>query len=160
MQIHHAIESDSSTPKLKLPAPLVHPEGVNGLLPLPLTDLGESYLLTIAGDLLRVYDISTLHEPELVSTTDVHWHNVTAVRLWFRKVKADGATLVEPYIVTTSLDQTIRKWRLAGANAVLWPMKNLVLISFYRSAEPGTSAIAHCTTTSKGTKANGFWSDS
>lgn len=70
--------------------------------------------MTAAGDYLRVYDITTLAEPELVSTTDVHWHDVTAIRLWYRQKKTCEATLVEPYIVTTSLDQSIRKWRLAG----------------------------------------------
>ncbi|KAF6765007.1 WD40-repeat-containing domain protein [Ephemerocybe angulata] len=112
-QIHSAIESEASD--VKLPKPLEHPTAVKAILPLPLTELGESYLLTVAGDYLRVYDISTLHEPELVSTTDVHWHDATAIRLWFRHTKSESGevTLVEPYIVTTSLDHSIRKWRLA-----------------------------------------------
>ncbi|TEB35988.1 WD40 repeat-like protein [Coprinellus micaceus] len=114
VQIHPAIESEPGTIQ-KLPQPLEHPAlAVKSLLVLPLTDLGESYLLTAAGDFLRVYDISTLAEPELVSNTDVHWHDITAVRLWYRAKKTDEVTHVEPYIVTTSLDQSIRKWRLAG----------------------------------------------
>jgi hypothetical protein len=114
VQIHPAIESEPGTIQ-KLPQPLEHPAlAVKSLLVLPLTDLGESYLLTAAGDYLRVYDISTLAEPELVSNTDVHWHDITAIRLWYRAKKTDEVTHVEPYIVTTSLDQSIRKWRLAG----------------------------------------------
>lgn len=113
-QIQPAIENEA-TSSLKLPKPLEHPAAaVKAILALPLTELGESYLLTAAGDYLRVYDISTLAEPELISTTDIHWHDVTAIRLWFRQRNNGETTLVEPYIVSTSLDQSIRKWRLAG----------------------------------------------
>jgi WD40 repeat protein len=84
-------------------------------LPLTLTDLAEPYLITGAGDVIRVYDISSLKEPELIHEVDAHWHDVTALRLWIRKsVGADKKTRIEPYIVSTSLDGTIRKWRLSG----------------------------------------------
>jgi WD40 repeat protein len=80
-----------------------------------LTDLGEPYLLTAAGDNLRTYDISELDEPELLSEVDAHWHDITAIRLWKRKTSGeDGRTRTEPWIVTTGLDKTIRKWKLTG----------------------------------------------
>jgi len=93
--------------------PLIHPVAVRAILPLHLTDLSESYLLTAAGEVLRIYDVSSLDEPEYIGEVDAHWHDITAVRLWMRKfVGDDGKTRVEPWIITTSLDRTIRKWKL------------------------------------------------
>ncbi|KAG6879592.1 hypothetical protein C0992_000872 [Termitomyces sp. T32_za158] len=98
----------------KPPPPLEHPVPVGSVLPLSLTELGEPYLLTGAGDVLRVYDVSTADEPELIREMDAHWHDITAIRLWKRTtVGADAVTRIEPWIVTTSLDGTIRKWRLS-----------------------------------------------
>lgn len=133
VQIHPAIESEPGAIQ-KLPKPLEHPAlAVKALLALPLTDLGDSYLLTAAGDYLRVYDISTLAEPELVSNTDVHWHDITAIRLWYRAKKTDEVTHVEPYIVTTSLDQSIRKWRLAGTVFFLLLLPSLLTKVFLKT---------------------------
>ena len=99
----------------KPPKPITHPVPVRAILPLPFTDLGEPYLLTGAGDILRMYDISELDEPELLSQVDAHSHDITAIRLWKRKTLGeDGRTRIEPWIVTTSLDKTIRKWKLTG----------------------------------------------
>jgi hypothetical protein len=98
----------------KPPPPITHPVGVRCILPLSLTALAESYLLTGAGDVLRVYDMSSLIEPELLNEFDAHWHDITAIRLWVRKGEKDGKTTIEPWIITTSLDATIRKWRLQG----------------------------------------------
>ncbi|KJA18598.1 hypothetical protein HYPSUDRAFT_190840 [Hypholoma sublateritium FD-334 SS-4] len=95
------------------PKPLAHPVAVRALLPLALTDLGEPYLLTAAGDVLRTFDVSEPDAPQLLSQVDAHWHDITAIRLWTRRtVGDDGKTRVAPWIVTTSLDRTIRKWRL------------------------------------------------
>jgi len=89
---------------------------VRSILPLSLTDLGEPYIITGAGDIIRVYDVSTLEEPELVGEVDAHWHDVTALRLWVRKTTGDdGKTRVEPWIISASLDGTIRKWKLQGS---------------------------------------------
>ena len=99
----------------KHPKPITHPVPVRAILPLPFTDLGEPYLLTAAGDILRLYDISELDEPELLAQVDAHSHDITAIRLWKRKTLGeDGRTRIEPWIVTTSLDKTIRKWKLTG----------------------------------------------
>lgn len=100
--------------------PLTHPTAVRAVLPLALTPLAEPYVLTGAGDYIRAYDVSSHDEPELLGETDAHWHDVTALRLWMRRsaVTEDGAksakVTVEPWIVSASLDGTVRKWRLAG----------------------------------------------
>lgn len=99
----------------KPPPPVTHPVPVRALLPLTLTDIAEPYLITGAGDTLRVYDLSSLDEPEFVREVEGHWHDVTAIRLWIRKSTAeDGKTRVEPWVVSTGLDGTIRKWKLSG----------------------------------------------
>ncbi|KAF8905995.1 WD40-repeat-containing domain protein [Gymnopilus junonius] len=70
-------------------------------------DLGEPYLITAAGDILRTYDVSELDQPELLTEIDAHSHDITVIKLWKRKTtKEDGKTYIEPWIVTTSLDQT------------------------------------------------------
>ncbi|TFY60709.1 hypothetical protein EVJ58_g4981 [Rhodofomes roseus] len=101
---------------LKLAPPITHPTAVKAFLPLSLTFLAEPYLLTGAGGVIRVYDVSTLEEPELIRELDAHWHDLTALRLWMRTSPVKGAAgqlKVEPWIVSTSLDGTIRKWRLS-----------------------------------------------
>ena len=106
---------DCSSPTTKPFKPLTHPVAVRAILPLNLTNLSEPYLLTAAGDVLRIYDISTLDEPEYIGEVDAHWHDIIAVRLWMRKfVGSDGKARIEPWIITTSLDRTVRKWKLAG----------------------------------------------
>ena len=106
---------DCSSPTTKPFKPITHPVAVRAILPLNLTKLSEPYLLTAAGDVLRIYDISTLDEPEYIGEVDAHWHDIIAVRLWMRNfVGGDGKPRIEPWIITTSLDRTIRKWKLAG----------------------------------------------
>jgi len=96
----------------KTPGPIKHPVAVRAILPLSLTDLSEPYLLTAAGDILRTFDVSSLAEPEMMSEIDGHWYDITAIRLWIRK--QNDKARIEPWIVTTGLDRTIRKWRLEG----------------------------------------------
>jgi WD40 repeat protein len=94
--------------------PLNHPLPVRALLPLSLTPLAEPYVVTAYGDVIRLYDLSTISEPEILGEIDAHWHDVTAVRLWMRTSKNKaGQTRIEPWIVSTSLDGTIRKWRFS-----------------------------------------------
>ncbi|KAG6874300.1 hypothetical protein C0995_001525 [Termitomyces sp. Mi166 len=98
----------------KPPPPIEHPVPVRSILPLALTELGEPYILTGAGDIMRVYDVSTAGEPELIREMDTHWHDITAIRLWKRVTTgSDRVTRIEPWIISTSLDGTIRKWRLS-----------------------------------------------
>ncbi|KAF8558477.1 WD40 repeat-like protein [Imleria badia] len=94
--------------------PLNHPLPVRAVLPLSLTPLAEPYVVTTYGDVIRLYDLSTISEPEILGEIDAHWHDVTAVRLWMRTSKNEaGQTRIEPWIVSTSLDGTIRKWRFS-----------------------------------------------
>ena len=80
-----------------------------------MTDLAEPYVITGSGDIIRIYDVSSPEEPELLGEVDAHWHDVTALRLWVRRSVGDnGQTRVEPWIISASLDGTIRKWRLSG----------------------------------------------
>ncbi|THH13607.1 hypothetical protein EW146_g6626 [Bondarzewia mesenterica] len=69
------------------------------------------YLLGASGDVIRVYDISSLEEPEFIREVEGHWHDVTHLRVWLRKRK-DGLGK-EVWILSASLDGTIRKWKLA-----------------------------------------------
>jgi WD40 repeat protein len=99
------------------PPPITHPTAVRAILPLPLSPLAEPYLLTGAGDIIRVYDLSSPTEPDLINEVDAHWHDVTALRFWVQEWKGeDGKPCAEPWIVSASLDGTIRKWRLSGAS--------------------------------------------
>ncbi|KAL6309025.1 WD40-repeat-containing domain protein [Sparassis latifolia] len=105
--------SPGSQPRIP---PIAHPTAVKALLPLALTPLAEPYLITGAGDALRAYDVSELDEPELLGTVDGHWHDVTALQLWMRRIPAaveGGRVRVEPWIVSASLDGTIRRWKLS-----------------------------------------------
>ncbi|KAF8184936.1 WD40-repeat-containing domain protein [Mycena galopus ATCC 62051] len=98
----------------KFAVSITHPAAVRCILPLSMTDLAEPYLITGSGDAIRVYDVSSLQEPDLIKEVDAHWHDVTGLYLWVRKtVGADSKTRVEPWVVSSSLDGTIRKWRLA-----------------------------------------------
>ena len=97
--------------------PITHPTSVRALLPLFTAPLAEPYLLTASGDVIRAYDISSPDEPELLGEVDAHWHDIIALRLWMRKsavVGQPGKFQVEPWIVSASLDGTLRKWRLIG----------------------------------------------
>ena len=104
------------TPVTSKPPPAIkHSEYVKSILPLLLTDLTEPYLLTGAGDTIRVYDVSSLEEPEFIREIEGHWREVTAIRLWIRsRVGNNGKPYTEPWIVSAGLDSTIRKWKLSG----------------------------------------------
>ncbi|THV07875.1 WD40 repeat-like protein [Dendrothele bispora CBS 962.96] len=106
--------TDANTKNPPTPTSIQHPTGVRCILSLSLTTLAEPYLITGSGDVLRIYDVSSPKEPELISETDAHWHDVTAIRLWIRKnVAEDGTTRLEPWVVSTSLDETVRRWKLS-----------------------------------------------
>ncbi|RDB20998.1 hypothetical protein Hypma_011422 [Hypsizygus marmoreus] len=109
------LRQDSSvTRNIKTPPPISHPVAVRSILPLALTEYAEPYLITGAGDMLRVYDVTSPEEPEFVRDVDAHWHDVTAIRLWKRvTLDSEGRTRIEPWIISTSLDSTIRKWPLS-----------------------------------------------
>ncbi|KAF8630362.1 hypothetical protein AX15_002927 [Amanita polypyramis BW_CC] len=105
----------------KRPRPITHPTGVRAILPLSLTALAEPYLVTGAGDIIRAYDISNPEEPELLGEVDAHWHDVTSIRHWVRQVRGqDGNNRFEHWVVTASLDGTLRKWKLSGKYNLVW----------------------------------------
>lgn len=97
---------------------ITHASAVKTILPLHLTHLDVTYLVTGAGEVLNTYDISTIDErggkAELLSITDVHSHDITALGWWVRDVEVSKVTRREPWIVSGSLDGTLRRWRLAG----------------------------------------------
>ncbi|CCM02929.1 uncharacterized protein FIBRA_05044 [Fibroporia radiculosa] len=118
VQVVPADTSTASSTSKPAP-PIVHPTAVRAVLPLL-----ENYLLTGAGDVIRLYDVCALDEPELLSEVDGHWHDVTMLRVWMRKrPQAEGhpkgAVAVEPWVVSASLDGTLRKWNLAGESCVV-----------------------------------------
>ena len=96
--------------------PITHPTGFRAVLPLPIHPQLDAdafpYLLGGSGDLIRVYDISSLEEPEFIREVEGHWHDVTHLRVWLRDRKEGKGK--EVWIVSASLDGTLRKWRLAG----------------------------------------------
>ncbi|KAJ7197204.1 WD40-repeat-containing domain protein [Mycena pura] len=94
---------------------ITHPTAVRCIL--PLTDLNEPYVITGAGDVIRVYDISSPEKPEPIKEVDAHWHDVTALQLWIRQIGTDSKARAEPWVVSTSLDGTVRKWRLDGLSS-------------------------------------------
>ncbi|KAI6117190.1 hypothetical protein EV401DRAFT_1610752 [Pisolithus croceorrhizus] len=80
----------------------------------PTSPSQKSYVATAYEDVIRPYVFSTVFEPEVVGEIDAHWHDVTAVRLWPRAIRdAAGRMKVKPFIVSVSLDGTVRKWQLS-----------------------------------------------
>jgi hypothetical protein len=100
-------------PGTRVPPALVHAKAVRCVLPLGPSAFGEPYVLTGAGDAIRAYDVADADAPVLLADTDAHAHDVTALRLWARDVR--GAP--EAWVVSASLDGTLRRWKLAGVCA-------------------------------------------
>jgi hypothetical protein len=87
--------------------PIQHPTGVKALLPLYIPSLDETYLFTASGDIIRSWDTSDLDDKvEQRNQIDGHWHDVTLLKAWF--------TSPDPFILSASLDGTIRRWKLKG----------------------------------------------
>ena len=109
-----------------------HPQGVRCILNLADSPLSQPYIITGSGDLIRLYDVSELIRDEddintevsrsarpgkgkehLIAEVDAHFHHVTSLALWMKSIN-DGST-AEPWIVSSSLDGTLRKWKFDGA---------------------------------------------
>lgn len=112
---------------------LVHTTHVRSLLPLHLTPAGVPAVITgSAAGGLHIWDVeasssgdgddpasidgSGARESGLV---DVHWHDVSALALWIRHPGVEGEVKelptvksAEAWIVSGSLDGTLRRWRL------------------------------------------------
>ncbi|KAI9465991.1 WD40 repeat-like protein [Lactarius psammicola] len=65
-----------------------------------------------SGDSIRVYDISSLDEAELIREVEGHWHDVTHLRTWLQE-SADRKSK-NVWVISGSLDGTLRKWKLSG----------------------------------------------
>jgi hypothetical protein len=105
-------------PKPKIP--ITHTTAFRAVLPIYLHAELDSdafpYLLAGSGDRIRVYDISSLDETEFIREVEGHWHDVTHLRTWIPK-SVDGARR-DVWVVSGSLDGTLRKWKLSGADRV------------------------------------------
>ena len=87
--------------------PIQHPTGVKALLPLYIPMLDETYLFTASGDIIRSWDTSELDDKiEQRNEIDGHWHDVTLLKAW--------SASPDPYILSASLDGTIRRWKVKG----------------------------------------------
>lgn len=95
---------------------ITHPTAVEAILPISLTSVSLPYLITASGDALRIYAFDPVNpdSPELVQEIDGHWDDITAIDLWFKVVKKDKLQLREAWILSASLDSTLRRWRLSG----------------------------------------------
>jgi WD40 repeat protein len=109
---------------LKKMTPITDRKGFRAVLPIYLhPELDPDafpYLLAGSGDCIRVYDISSLDEAELLREIEGHWHDVTHLRTWIQG-SGDGARR-DVWVVSGSLDGTLRKWKLSGSDGVpaLW----------------------------------------
>lgn len=103
---------------------ITHTTGFRAVLPIylhPEMDLDAfPYLLAGSGDCIRVYDISSLDEAEFIGEIEGHWHDVTHLRTWIQE-SGDGGRR-DVWVVSGSLDGTLRKWKLSGTDGIspLW----------------------------------------
>jgi WD40 repeat protein len=111
-------------PKPRPSPPITHNTAFRAVLPVylhpHLNPDGYPYLLAGSGDCIRTYDVSSLDEVEFIREVEGHWHDVTHLRLWVQE-SADGAGK-DLWVVSGSLDGTLRKWKLSGTDGLtpLW----------------------------------------
>lgn len=89
------------------------PGGVRSVLPLRGVASAEDVVLvgTTGGD-IQVWHAGADAPPELAHALEGHWHEVTYLGVWQRDV---------PWIVSSSLDGTVRRWPLSRVLAPLAP---------------------------------------
>jgi len=106
--------------KQKPNPPITHTTAFRAVLPVYLHPKLDSdvfpYLLAGSGDLIRVYDISSLDEVELLKEVEGHSHDVTHLRTWLEE--SMDRTRKDVWIISGSLDCTLRKWKLSGGCGV------------------------------------------
>lgn len=107
VKIHPDSSKEQSNRDNRPIKPIQHPVGVKALLPLYVPSLDETYLFTASGDIIRSWDTSDLNDKiEQRNEMDGHWHDVTLLKAWF--------TSPDLYIMSASLDGTIRRWKVKG----------------------------------------------
>ena len=110
VKIHSYSEGQNGGKKRSI-KPIQHPTGVKALLPLYVPSLDETHLFTASGDIVRSWDTSDLDDKvEQRNEVDGHWHDVTLLKAWFASP--------DPYILSASLDGTIRRWKVKGKGMV------------------------------------------
>jgi len=125
---------------LKPMTPITHTTAFRAVLPIYLhSELDPDafpYLLAGSGDCIRVYDISSLDEVELIREVEGHWHDVTHLRTWIQESAGDARRDV--WVVSGSLDGTLRKWKLSGT--VYRHCCDLFFTEFSRACRPSTES--------------------
>ncbi|KZS99178.1 WD40 repeat-like protein [Sistotremastrum niveocremeum HHB9708] len=87
------------------------PHTVKSILPLSLTPLNEPLVVVGSADTIVSFDISSPEDPEQLRELDVHAHDVVGLGFWVKKVESKtGAVALEPWIISASLDGTVRRW--------------------------------------------------
>jgi hypothetical protein len=83
--------------------------------------MGEPiYLITGTGDNLYTWDIASFalgeDKADLLSDLECHADDITSISIWEELGTANEPQLgkLETWVVTGSLDGTIRRWRLTG----------------------------------------------
>jgi WD40 repeat protein len=98
---------ESNNEKKRPIGPIQHSAGVKALLPLYVPSLDQTYLFTASGDIIKSWDTSDLEDKvEQRNEVNGHWHDVTLLKVWF--------TSPDPYVMSASLDGTIRRWKVKG----------------------------------------------
>lgn len=81
-----------------------------------LLDLDLPYLITGSGESIYTYEVDSIGTKdgvvELLSVTDGHYHDICVLDIWM-KTSSEGRS-PEPWVISGSLDGTIRKWKLSG----------------------------------------------
>lgn len=106
------------SPDLKILHHLTQSYSVKALLPLFLTFEDATYLVVAVGDLLRVYSydpLSAQDPPELLCELEAHSHDITSLDVWVRTCNNGRAEL---WVLSASLDGTLRRWSLHGEQRV------------------------------------------
>ena len=118
---YHSFNSPKSPPT---PSPLPNPlttyatPAIHALLPLP--HLTPPLLLTGSGDEhIRIWDLSQGESSaRMIREVEGHCAEVMGLRRWVRE--EDGKK--EEWVVSSGLDGTIRRWKLAGESYFLWSL--------------------------------------
>ncbi|KAJ9108121.1 hypothetical protein QFC19_002588 [Naganishia cerealis] len=121
---HVLFHSLARTPSPRAPIPIPHPDYVKSVLLLP-TSFHPTAPLLLTGSVdedIRVYDVSEILEQSgdthlavdgqvkarEIANVKGHFGEVSALRCWIK----DGDKGKEPWVVSASLDATLRRWSM------------------------------------------------